>query len=83
MRAERSSALLIAVGSVEGSSLFNNSEGKAFAGLDESLANRVEMYLGPFCEHKRRGTGWRKHARKGVGPGDRVHDLWGQATKCM
>ena len=52
-----------AVGSAESCSLFNNSEGKAFAGLDESLANRVEMYLARARDTKGVCMGWRKHAR--------------------
>jgi hypothetical protein len=45
--------------------LFNNLEGKASARLDESRADkRVELYLALRREHKRRGGGWRKHARR-------------------
>jgi hypothetical protein len=46
-------------------SLFNNQEGKASVGLDESFTDkRVELYLALHREHKRRGGGWRKHARR-------------------
>ena len=73
--------------SAESCSLFNNSEGKGSFGSDEDPnEQRVEMYLAHPRETKGAWMGGADTPVRGGLAGaepDRIHDLWGQATKCM
>ena len=73
--------------SAESCSLFNNSEGKGSFGSDEDPSEqRVEMYLAHPRETKGAWMGGADTPVRGGLAGaepDRIHDLWGQATKCM
>ena len=77
----------MAVRSVESCSLFNNSEGKGSFGSDEDPnEQRVEMYLAHPRETKGAWMGGANTPRGCVSwprKRSRIHDLWGQATKCM
>ena len=54
------------VARVESCVLFNNSEGKAHVDSMRVRMRWVELYLDSHARDKRRGCGWRKHARSGV-----------------